>query len=299
MRGSGKRDSKRRSVLCGVLAAIVCASVVILPNVVPLSYAAEDETQTKGQLQSEYDPADLIWPVKERCDIPFESTAIPKVESKAVCMKKYGPNDFRTWQADYFERRLKLPDHPYRSEHSTFEQVKKRGAVFNVWTGAEGQLYGMPPHSFRCLIWPGVGMERIGEQCGYGNENIIAAEHCHSPATNEVITMFRGEGEGYIADHWFAMAEGGDFLYAPRMVVHGMRSAGMSPLTKYRKGWVGTGFAAPAQWELYTKFKQVVVDDSPEAQAKGWKGVYTFKGWENGGYGLLGSPYYLNVPSNK
>jgi hypothetical protein len=249
-----------------------------------------------AEKSSELNQKDLIWPVKDRCDIPFESVAIPKAISKKAALKKWGPNDWRTYQSDYFERRLALPDHPYRSEHSTFEQVKKRGAVFNVYTGIEGSLYGMKAHEFRCLIWPGVGMERIGEQCGYGNQGSIAAVHCHSPATSEVITMFRGEGEGFIADHWFAMAEGGDFLYTPKTVPHGMRSAGMSDLTTYRKGWVGTGFAAPAQWELYTKFKQLAPDTSKEAQAKGWKEVYEFKGWENGGYGLLGSPSYLNKP---
>lgn len=249
-----------------------------------------------GDAKEELAQKDLIWPTKERCDIPHESAAIPKAISKKAALKKWGPNDWRTWQSDYFERRLALPDHPYRSEHSTFKDVKERGAVFNVWTGAEAQLYGMPPHSFRCLVWPGVGMERIGEQCGYGNRDVTAAVHCHSPATSEVITMFRGEGEGFIADHWFAMAEGGDFLYVPKQVGHGMRSGGMGGFMPYRKGWVGTGFATPAQWELYTKFKLLTTDKSPEAQKIGWKEVYQFTGWENGGYGLLGSPYYLNKP---
>jgi hypothetical protein len=113
--------------------------------------------------------------------------------------------------------------------------------------------------------------------------------------TDEMITMFRGEGEGYIADHWIPMAEGGDFLFAPRTVPHGMRSAGMTGWESqpYKKGWVGTGFATPAQWELYTKFKQLVVDTSPTAKANKWKEVYWFQGWENGGYGLLGTPSYL------
>ena len=237
------------------------------------------------------DQKDLIWPVEDRCDIPFESDAIPKVISKKAALEKWGPNDWRTWRSDYFERRLALKDHPYRSEHSTFEEVKKRGAVFNVYTGAQAALYGMedPWEEFRCLIWPGVGMERIGEQCGYANQDGIAAVHCHSPMTSEVITMFRGEGEGYIGDHWFAMAEGGDFLYTRKTVPHGMRSAGMSERTTYRKGWVGTGFATPAQWELYNKFKQV-------APLEGEEHLYGFHGWENGGFGLLGSPSYINIP---
>jgi mannose-6-phosphate isomerase-like protein (cupin superfamily) len=236
---------------------------------------------------------DFIWPVKGRCDIPFSSKAIPKVESLATCSKKYGPNDWRTWRAEYFEKRLAAKDDPYRQEHSTFADVKRRGCVFNVWTGAEGQLYGMPPDSFRCLAWPGVGVERIGEQCGYGNRDATAAVHVHSPMTNEVITMFRGEGEGFISDHWFPMAEGGDFLYVPPNVPHGMRSGG--GVTEYKKGWVGTGFAAPAQWELYTMFKQLAVDETPEAQASGWKQVYKFSNYEGGNYGLLGDPSYLTA----
>ncbi len=247
-------------------------------------------------MKEEINQKDLIWPVKDRCDIPFESPAIPKVISKKAALEKWGPHDWRIYMSDYFERRLAIPDHPYRAEHSTCAQGTTRGAVCKVYTGAPGQLYGMKPGSFRCLIWPGVGMERIGEQCGYGNENEIAAIHCHSTTSEEAITCFRGEGEGYIADHWFAMAEGGEFLFAPMMTPHGFRSCGMSRLTRYRKGYVATGFATPAQWELYTKFGQLVVDESSQAQEKGWKNVYAFKGWENGGYGLLGTPYYLNIP---
>jgi len=238
-----------------------------------------------------------IWPNKERCDIPADSPALPQVDSYAETLAAFGPNDYRTWRADYFERRLKIADHKYRAEHSTIVDVKKRGCIFNVWTGATAQLYGMSEGSFRCLVWPGVGCERIGEQCGYGNENEATDIHAHGPHTDEVITMFRGEGEGYISDHWMPMAEGGDFLYVTQNGLHGMRSAGMSDRTTYRKGWVGTGMAAPAQWELYTKFSQIIVD--PEAEKKGYGHVFKFANNDNGKFGLVGTADYLNYPGNK
>lgn len=235
--------------------------------------------------------SEFIWPVPERVSINLKSTAIPQVESVATCIKKYGPDYILTWRARYFEERLRLPDDPYRSEHSSFEDVRRRGAIFNIWTGADTYLPGLPRGAFQSIVWPGVGATRIGQQRGivFSSAKGVGVAHSHFASDEALFCLFQTQ-ETYLCNHWIATNED-DIIFAPPYVPHGFAVAGTTLKIQNGGGFVCTGYASPPQQEVYGDLL-LGINQSPEAKAKDWNEVWMYLNWENDGYGLKGKPLF-------
>lgn len=234
-----------------------------------------------------------IWPDPNRVSIDLASPALPKVESVATCIKKYGTDSIWTWRARYFEERLKLKDDPYRSENSSFEDVRKRGAIFNAYTGAPCILYNLPPGYFKAIVWPGVGAMKFGSQIGHIPRGIMppgaAVGHSHFDS-DEILFGLINPNENFVATHWLAAIDG-DFIFAPPGVPHSVTTAGTHLDIPVGGDFLGWGVASPPQWEVYGK-ALLGKNQSPQAKAKGWDEVWTYVKWEKDGYGLKGKPLF-------
>src|SRR3990172_3337196 len=110
-----------REVAAAVLFALAISGLLMVykPAASAGAPAAKPATDPK---------ASYIWPNPNFVSWDLDHPSLPKVESVAACMQKYGPDDWRTWRAQYFEKRLTLPDDPYRIEHSSFADIINRGA---------------------------------------------------------------------------------------------------------------------------------------------------------------------------
>ncbi len=70
--------------------------------------------------------------------------------------------------------------------------------------------------------------------------------HKH-PISEEMLIVFRGNGQFYLDDQWYDVAEG-DVLYAPAGVWHGTRN----PATN-TEPFITIGCASPPQLDLYER----------------------------------------------
>jgi gentisate 1,2-dioxygenase len=142
--------------------------------------------------------------------------------------------------------------HPeLRAWNLTAQEVRKHGALFNVFRGAEFHANGSP---MRFVLWPGHGARLCGfhvTRCSSGDE---FAAHTH-PVSDECVIVWAGTARGFLDGHWFELGIH-ECLLAPCGVPHGgplniqiktTHSSGPSSDTLWG------GFASPPQGDLYLR----------------------------------------------
>lgn len=225
----------------------------------------------------------LIWPTPNFVSIRLDHPALPRVESVADCVAKFGPNDWRTWRAQYFEKRLTLPDDPYRMEHSSFQGIASRGVITNIWTGYHISMHGIKAESFILNVWPGVGMR----------SGAVYSAFLHPGETSEIWSSFnsetimrvhKGSGEFYLADHWIPVIRS-DNLFAPANCPVGFRCPKGN-----KEDMVVVIYEAPPSTSAYERSGILVVDKSEAAKAAGWLKAWKWARPEE--FGPLGEPAY-------
>ena len=129
------------------------------------------------------------------------------------------------------------------------EDIRRHGALFNVFRGAEFNANGSP---MRFILWPGHGSRSCGfhlTRCSPGNQ---FAAHTH-PISDECVIVWAGTARGFIDGHWFEMGIH-ECLLAPCGVPHGgplnleIQTVGS---TEHAQDTLWGGFASPPQGDLY------------------------------------------------
>ena len=129
-----------------------------------------------------------------------------------------------------------------RAQNLPFDEVRKEGAIFNVYLGTPFPGLGLPA---QLVLWPGVGTRTAG--FNYAMAPAWATDNMHiHPVSDECLVLWEGECEGYVASGYggaeFIELATYDVILAPCGVLHGHRStAGPSVLG---------GFASPPQLDL-------------------------------------------------
>jgi gentisate 1,2-dioxygenase len=158
------------------------------------------------------------------------------------------------WQVPYIDEYDRLPgaaDQLFagqegrvmaRSERGRFDaRLPESGCIEHIDRGALFIEYGAP---MRFVVWPGMGARKISLHRAQHPPGMEFKVHIH-PDAEDTILAFRGNGQGFLVDRWYDMAEG-DVLHAPRTVRHGTRNPAGN-----RGEFICTGAAAPPQMELY------------------------------------------------
>jgi gentisate 1,2-dioxygenase len=129
-----------------------------------------------------------------------------------------------------------------REERGRFDaRIPETGYIEHIDRGALFVEYGAP---MRFIVWPGMGARKVSLHRAQHPPGQEFKVHIH-PAAEDTILAFRGNGQGYLVDRWYDMAEG-DVLHAPRGVKHGTRNPAGS-----KDAFICTGAAAPPQMDLY------------------------------------------------
>ncbi|MDP3268833.1 MAG: cupin domain-containing protein [Legionella sp.] len=129
--------------------------------------------------------------------------------------------------------------------------IRRHGALFNVFRGAEFNANGSP---MRFILWPGHGTRQCGfhlTRCAPGD---LFAAHTH-PISDECVPVWAGSARGYINGHWFEMSIH-ECLLAPCGVPHGGPldiKTQTSDNFIQNKDTLWGGFASPPQGDLYLK----------------------------------------------
>jgi mannose-6-phosphate isomerase-like protein (cupin superfamily) len=127
-----------------------------------------------------------------------------------------------------------------RAKNLSPDEVKLKGALFNVLEGAPFSGIGLP---MRLVLWPGAGTRSTGFNYAYCGTGVQDTVHKH-PVSDEFLVMWSGSGQLYGGGFGWVDAEENDVIMAPCGVAHGHRSiAGRGP------AMMG-GFASPPQMDL-------------------------------------------------
>lgn len=145
------------------------------------------------------------------------------------------------------------------------QDIRKNGALFNVFRGAEFNANGSP---MRFVLWPGHGARSCGfhlTRCSSGSQ---FAAHTH-PISDECVIVWAGIARGFIDGHWFEMSIH-ECLLAPCGVPHGgplnIETQTVGSETKHSHDTLWGGFASPPQGDLYLHggyVKNQCIDDPP------------------------------------
>ncbi len=156
-----------------------------------------------------------------------------------------------------------------RAWNLTAQDIRKNGALFNVFRGAEFNANGSP---MRFILWPGHGSRLCGyhlTRCAPGD---IFAAHTH-PISDECVIIWGGEAQGFLDGHWFNMGIH-ECLLAPCGVPHGgpLNTATQTVGSKTTlKDTLWGGFASPPQGDLYLRggyINNQCIKDPPSARFK-------------------------------
>ena len=127
-----------------------------------------------------------------------------------------------------------------RAQNLKPEEVKSKGALFNVLEGAAFTGIGLP---MRLVAWPGAGTRLVGFNYAYCGVGVQDNMHKH-PVSDEFLVMWSGSGQLYGGGFGWVDAQENDVIMAPCGVVHGHRSI------KGRGPSMMGGFASPPQMDL-------------------------------------------------
>ncbi|CEG57668.1 cupin domain-containing protein [Legionella fallonii] len=135
------------------------------------------------------------------------------------------------------------------------DDIRKHGALFNVFKGAEFTANGSP---MRFVLWPGHGARQCGfhlTRCGTGD---MFSGHTH-PISDECVIVWAGTARGFLDGHWFDMGIH-DCLLAPCGVHHGgplnIQTKTVNNIPPARDTLWG-GFASPPQGDLYLRAEYI------------------------------------------
>lgn len=123
-----------------------------------------------------------------------------------------------------------------RAWNLSAEQVRREGALFNVYKGAPFHGIGLP---MRLVLWPGAGTRTAGFNYAYAGPSVPDIAHRH-PVSDECLILWAGKGQAYMGQDWIDI-EANDVILAPCGVIHGTRNVGPT-------FW--GGFASPPQLDL-------------------------------------------------
>ena len=123
-----------------------------------------------------------------------------------------------------------------RAWNLSVEDVRRDGALFNVYRGTPYSGIGLP---MRLVLWPGAGSRTSGFNFAYGADGVEDVIHKH-PVADECLVIWAGRGRFYMGDRWVEV-EAGDAVLAPCGVAHGHVSVGPA---------LFGGFASPPQLDL-------------------------------------------------
>lgn len=135
--------------------------------------------------------------------------------------------------------------HPHlRAWNLTAEDIRRQGALFNVYKGASFGDLAIP---MLLVLWPGYGVRSAGLHSGVTAPGQRSVIHTH-PDSDECLFNWVGKGQVYCGDRWIN-SDAFDCLLAPCGVSHGeggsLDPAGTSS--------AGCGFASPPQLDLYLR----------------------------------------------
>lgn len=141
------------------------------------------------------------------------------------------------------ENEMRLSEsHPeLRAWNLTVDDVRRDGALFNVFKGAAFSGLDVP---MVLILWPGYGVRSTGFHFGRMEAGQVAHTHTH-PVSDEAVVNWAGSNEVYIDGSWVPTGPL-DVSLAPCGVVHGGRVPA-DATEIYLPG----GFAAPPQLDLY------------------------------------------------
>ncbi len=148
-------------------------------------------------------------------------------------------------------------------------EVRKNGALFNMFRGAEFNANGSP---MRFILWPGHGSRQCGfhlTRCSPGDE---FAAHTH-PISDECVIIWAGSARGFLDGHWFEMGIH-ECLLAPCGVSHGGPLAIETHTlgaTSHACNTLWGGFASPPQCDLYLRggyINNQCIKDPPSVRFK-------------------------------
>ena len=129
-----------------------------------------------------------------------------------------------------------------RAQHLTKEQIRRDGALFNVYLGNEFTALGMPG---RYILWPPGGTRQAGFNYVFAPAGEADPLHTH-PISDECLVVWEGACEGIVAPGytggtWIGL-DTYDAVLAPCGVLHGHRSLDTPAIMG--------GFASPPQPDL-------------------------------------------------
>jgi mannose-6-phosphate isomerase-like protein (cupin superfamily) len=127
------------------------------------------------------------------------------------------------------------PEH--RVWNLTSADVRRAGALFNVYMGTEWFGLGLPG---RLILWPGAGTRNAGFNYVLAPAGVPDIIHTH-PTSDECLVLWEGTARGYMGQGWIDL-EMYDCILAPCGVVHGHRSETAPSVLG--------GFASPPQLDL-------------------------------------------------
>jgi hypothetical protein len=135
--------------------------------------------------------------------------------------------------------------HPkLRAWNLTAQDIRREGALFNIFKGAEFTGIEVP---MRLILWPGYGVRTTGFHFGYADPNQLTLVHTH-PISDEIVIQWTGKGQFFCGDRWIDI-DTYDCVMAPCGVYHG---AGGSRDPEDGRSFAG-GFASPPQLDLYVR----------------------------------------------
>lgn len=116
-------------------------------------------------------------------------------------------------------------------------EVRRAGALFNVYAGAPFSGIGIP---MRLILWPGAGSRTAGFNFAFAPTGVADLIHTH-PVSDECLILWAGSGQVTFGNGWIDVDTHACVL-APCGVMHGHRNA-QGPCF-----W--GGFASPPQLDL-------------------------------------------------
>lgn len=129
--------------------------------------------------------------------------------------------------------------------------IRKHGALFNMFMGAEFNANGSP---MRFILWPGHGSRQCGFHLTRCSPGDLFAGHTH-PVSDECVIIWAGTARGFLDNHWFEMGIH-ECLLAPCGVPHGgplnIQTKTLNNVAQ-EKDTLWGGFASPPQGDLYLR----------------------------------------------
>ncbi|MGE9295475.1 MAG: cupin domain-containing protein [Puniceicoccales bacterium] len=126
-----------------------------------------------------------------------------------------------------------------RSWNLEAAEVRERGALFNMFTGAPFDALGIPA---RLVVWPGAGPRSAGFNLAYSPNPEADFIHTH-PISDECLFLWSGKGRGFLGGATWLEMDTLECLLAPCGVIHG----------HWGEKTLWGGFASPPQPDLLVK----------------------------------------------